>query len=736
MTEKLHEYVICEKCGAECPKNATKCIKCNNPLSKDYYRGLWLKNAIITLALFLLPCFILFYIINFEISTHFESQVMKQLQYSIDVNGRTIGAFFEERRADLLSISKLDIEGIRDIMTKRILLQRFAREKPWFDFIAVADPDGTILFSTNHIQTNVKNEPYFENALKGSFENSGIFYSAILDTNAMVLASPLLNRYDRVVGVIFSSICLRTFYARILDLRIGETSEVFLVDEQGIFLSPSRLGGQVLKEKGHFHKDTNPHTGNGGVIVHRDYRGEKVICAYKRFEELSGYLVSEIDMNEALAPVTILKRIMFIIFLLFACFVVASSFIFSRRVTNVVKKLTGTLKTALDDISHKKNMINNINRELRRRLADCETLSHKIRVSEEYIKNIINSISSGFIAIDQNLSITYCNNFVRDYAATNDGVINKDLYEAFPMLQQNDVQQNIRKIFCETRSFRLRRVPVIKGKTDLILSIAGFPMHDQDIVTGAILVLNNVTEQELLHAQMADYEKLSALSQLALGAAHEINNPLQGITSYIELLLEEEHDVEKKRQTKEVLDNAYRISETVRGLLNFARPTPPKFTKISINTLITESLSFLQHQPLFRKIVADKALAENVPQITADANQMRQVLLNIFINAAQAMPQGGSLQVTTMKVKFEETVEVTVRDSGVGIPQEYVKKVFDPFFTTKKGEGTGLGLSISYSYVKNHDGTITITSEVNKGTTVTIRLPIRQTRSSSQEVME
>jgi len=736
MSEKIYEFVICEKCGAECPKGTAKCLKCNNPLTKNYYRGLWMKNAIITLGLFLLPCIILFYIINFEISTHFEQQVKKGLEYSVEVNSRVIGSFFEERKADLLSISKFNIKRSNEITAKSILLQRFAEEKPWFDFIAVADLGGNIIFSTKPLNLNVKNKPFYETASKGMFNNSGIFHSDTLDTNALILASPLMNKDEEIVGVILASICLQTFYALILDLRIGETSEVFLVDYQGTFLSPSRLGGRVLQEKGHYKDQTNPHSGDGGVIVHRDYRGKKVICAYKKFDPLNGYLVSEIDLEEALAPVTTLKRIMFIIFIVFGCFLIFSSFIFSQRVTNVVKKLTGTLKAALDDISHKKDTINNINRELRKRLADCENLSQQIRVSEEYIKNIINSISSGFIAIDNRLSITYCNTYVQEFSETQDSVINTYLYETFPLLQQGKIQSRIEAVFAHGKPFQLSRIPLTKGKTEFVLSIAGFPIHDNDIVTGAILVLNNVTDQEQLHAQMADYEKLSALSQLALGAAHEINNPLQGITSYIELLLEEEQHVEKKGQIKEVLDSAYRISETVRGLLNFARPTPPKFTKININRLIAESLSFLHHQPLFRKIIIDKVLTESMPQITADTNQIRQVLLNIFINAAQAMPQGGSLQVVTRKVKFEEFVEIKIVDTGTGIPREDLKKIFDPFFTTKKGEGTGLGLSISYSYINNHGGSIVITSILKKGTEVTILLPIRQAGQLQKEILE
>jgi len=546
----------------------------------------------------------------------------------------------------------------------------------------------------------------------------------------------LYNRTDQQIGVILASISLKALYDLILDLRIGETSEIFLVDKEGIFLSPSKLGGRVLKEYGYFREDPNPHTDGGGTLIHRDYRGEKVICANIRFEEFHGYLVSEMDVNEALAPVARLKNVIFYIFLIFGGFLVFSSVFFSRQVTNVLKNLTKALKSALDDAQQKKITIDTINTELRKRLRDCESLSKQLRVSEDYIKNIINSISSGVVAFDRKLRITYYNNFVQKLSVEQPIAIHSNLYDALPVLKNETVVDAISGILANRQPFRVQRTSVSARDRDLVLSVSGFPIMGDDDIAGATLLISDITKDEKMQAQMADYEKLSALSQVALGAAHEINNPLLGITSYIELLIDDEKDVERRTQAKQVLDSAYRISETIKGLLNFARPSPPSFTKININKLITETISFLHHQPLFRKVKIKKQLTDSLPHITADANQIRQVLLNIFLNSGQAMPEGGTISVTTQKVKFEEKIEVRIADTGKGISDEDLKHVFDPFFTTKKGEGTGLGLSISYSYVNNHKGQIAISSSPGSGTEVTITLPIRQETSGKTEVLE
>jgi len=736
MTFKLSQTIICEKCGAENQKGIKFCASCANPLDRDYYRGLWLRNTLITIALFIIPSIILYFVINIEISTNFERQVKNGLNYSVAVNSRTIQSFLDERKRDLLSLSKSDIAGLSEAGEKAQFFRTFVREKPWFDMIAIADPNGDLVLSTDGIKGNIRDREYFSRSYRGEYFNSGIFYSDILGRNAMILSLPYYSRSGRIIGVIFGSVSLTNFYNLILDLRFGQTSEIFLVDRQGRFLSPSRLGGNVLQDLSFMKQDANPHVKESDMLIHRDYRGQKVFCVYRKFDLPDWFLVSEMDLKETLAPVTTLKRVMFFTFFVAGFILFISSLFFSRQVMNMLKGLTRNLKTALDDISEKKNTINTINVELRKRLQQCQALGQELKNSEEHIKNVINSISSGLVAFDEQYRITYYNEFFKNFAAAPDLKIGDAVSDRLSIFNDAAVRDGIAGIFKNNKPFRIDRHPMRIAGDNITVSVHTLPIRGLDRTRGAILLISDITEQEFLRSQMADYEKLSALSQLALGAAHEINNPLQGITSYLELLLEEENDVERKRRAKEVLDNAYRISETVRGLLNFARPTPPKFTKVQINRLIGETISFLHHQPLFKKLEIRENLNPDLPSITADANQIRQVFINILLNAAQAITESGVITVTTGKLKFEDRVEIRVADTGVGIPPENLGRLFEPFFTTKKGSGTGLGLSISFSFIKNHNGDFSIASEVGKGTEVKIVLPIRQKGRLISEVIE
>jgi signal transduction histidine kinase len=235
-----------------------------------------------------------------------------------------------------------------------------------------------------------------------------------------------------------------------------------------------------------------------------------------------------------------------------------------------------------------------------------------------------------------------------------------------------------------------------------------------------------VKQKLQFEAQLSEYEKYASLAQLALGAAHEINNPLLGILSHLELELKDTPEAERREEIEQCIEGIKRISLAVRGLLNYARPAPLTISRLSVERLVAETMNFLRHQPMFRNIQVQTQIANDLPFISADSNQLSQILVNLLLNAAQAMPEGGHITISARKIKFEENIEIAVADNGVGIPADILPHVFEPFFTTKRNKGTGLGLSISQSYAHSHGGDIRIESLPGRGTTVRLALPIRQ----------
>lgn len=172
-----------------------------------------------------------------------------------------------------------------------------------------------------------------------------------------------------------------------------------------------------------------------------------------------------------------------------------------------------------------------------------------------------------------------------------------------------------------------------------------------------------------------------------------------------------------------------RIGRTIRQLLDFARETKPQLTRTHFPPLLHRSMALLEHELAAKKISCSLSTESGLPAVLADPHQLEQVFLNILMNAVEAMPSGGSLTVTA-GVRHRQAgpwVEVSVADTGVGIPAENLPRIFDPFFTTKEvGKGTGLGLSVSYGIVRAHGGVLDVQSEVGKGSTFTVILPLRR----------
>jgi len=692
------------------------------------YRKLTSRNTLLTIILFVSPILLLYLAVNYEASALIKGQIYDRLAETVAENTKTIAIFLQDRETDLRSFSHFDVERIADVPPLAPVLTSRLAAKKWHDFILITDLEGNIVVSLNRdVSGSVADQEYFRAALDGRFFNSGIFHSEKLGASVMILSHPLLNRSSRTIGTLAAGLNLESYYNLLFDLRIGETSELFLTDASGKLLSPTKLGGRPLLDKSYYEKEDNPHVGERGVKTHIDYRGQRVLCAYAKIPGSTDYLVSEMDLKEARLPLRQVNRIILYLFLPFFLLLVLISNLHSRRTTSLLRRLTLDLRQALAAAQAKKKEVDEMNVAIERKAKESELLAEELRLSEEYITDLMDSISLGVIGLDSSGLITHFNREIRQLFNLPDLKKGQSIFQALPWLNDKDIEIAFENTIFTGRPKRIEKKRIDRQRGEEYFNLSFFPVEDaRGKVRGVSILIEDVTGREKLHGQLAEYEKLSALSQLALGAAHEINNPLLGISSYLEILRDEATEEARKQEIEVVLENVYRISETIRGLLNFARPTPPQFTKVNINQLVDDTLSFLSHQPIFRSIRIEKVLPYGLPQITADLNQVRQVLTNIFINAAQSMPGGGELKAETAKVKFQELIQIQVSDTGVGIPPENLKKIFDPFFTTKKSQGTGLGLSISLSYIKSHGGEISVRSEVGKGTTFSILLPVRQ----------
>jgi signal transduction histidine kinase len=219
---------------------------------------------------------------------------------------------------------------------------------------------------------------------------------------------------------------------------------------------------------------------------------------------------------------------------------------------------------------------------------------------------------------------------------------------------------------------------------------------------------------------MMHSEKLSALARISAGLAHEIGNPLTSISSYVQLLREMDLGDFANESLETISKHISRIAEIVRNISSFSKPTKGVAGPVNIKEVLDSTISLLRFDKRMKNIDVIVEFGE-LPDVYADANQLAQVFTNLIFNAADAMPDGGTLRITAREV--ERSVEIAFTDTGTGIPEEHLHKIFDPFFTTKD-KGTGLGLSVSFSIVKSFGGDILVESEMGKGSTFRVRLPV------------
>ncbi len=241
-----------------------------------------------------------------------------------------------------------------------------------------------------------------------------------------------------------------------------------------------------------------------------------------------------------------------------------------------------------------------------------------------------------------------------------------------------------------------------------------------------------IDKARLIEDQQARYdhlalqtEKLSALGRMAAGIAHEINNPLAGVLLYSSNMYKKvPADSPLKEGMEIIMRETQRCKIIIQELLDFARDREPKKTMSDIHQIIDRATNMLENEFRLRHITLQRTYAKNLQNSMLDENQMQQVFVNLLLNAAHAIDQGGTIAIRTRSDPDEARMIIEVQDSGCGVSPEHINKIFEPFFSTKKN-GSGLGLAVSYGIVHNHKGELTVESQVGKGSCFSITLPMQ-----------
>ena len=343
---------------------------------------------------------------------------------------------------------------------------------------------------------------------------------------------------------------------------------------------------------------------------------------------------------------------------------------------------------------------------------------------ERYVRNVVESLREGLVALDRDGRIVAWNQTMEQWCGvTGAELMGRALFEVNPNFKREAVAEPLQRLLRgESEEFKLDAVAheTLRGE-HVAWNIHGALIRQGRLPTGAVLLIEDITERVGLERVARQSEKLAALGTLAAGLAHELNNPIGIITSRAELMLLEAESKALPGDVGEDLRvihrHAQRVARIAQGLLSFSRHSSGEQGRVDLNRVVDETLLLVEKMIFKDGVMLRRALAPGLPPIWGDANALQQVVMNLVTNARDAVKDGGEIFVETgATIERPGGVRLVVRDTGPGIPPEILPKIFDPFFTTK-AEGTGLGLSISYGIVRDHQGTVDVQSRLGEGTT-------------------
>jgi len=383
-----------------------------------------------------------------------------------------------------------------------------------------------------------------------------------------------------------------------------------------------------------------------------------------------------------------------------------------------------------------------------RNLTKHKGLWGKLRQERNRAQQYLNIAGVIFVAIDERGFITMINKKGCDVLGYEENdIIGKDWFEVcLPDRINKEVKGVFKRLMAGENDFVESHENSILTKSgeERMISWHNTILRDEsDKIIGTLSSGEDITQRKQTEMELIRTEKLASLGQLAASVAHEVNNPLAGILVYTSLLLrkfdqnkiQEEETKDQLNKMKKELERTTRI---IRNLLDFSRQSDPTVRTLDLNKVIEAALLLVKHQISLEHISLKREMKPNLPLVLADFDQIQQVLINIILNATQAMPNGGILTISTSIAKSvvigdskKDAVRIDIKDNGVGIPKENLSRLFTPFFTTKeRGKGVGLGLPVVHGIIERHKGKLEVSSKLDIGTIFSIFLEIEDEAKS------
>jgi len=664
---------------------------------------------------------------------------------------------------------------------------KFVNAYGYADLLLIT-PGGDVFYSV------VRSQDYGANLISGDAADSGLgkLFHKVLESQSFVfvdfmpylpaggeprafIGQPVVRsgNIELVVALQLSPDTIN----RVMQERsgMGKTGETYLLGPDSILRSQSFLGSEsdsvaidsVNPKKGIIDTPASRAalSGTAGEKIIPNYSGKQVLSAFSPLTvwDTTWALIAEMDVAEAFSSVKVLRYVMGLVALIGITAIVVISFLVARRISEPINRLTNfteeisdgkfdaaldhTLIESRDEIGMLANSFNTMTgrlkesmEELREEIAEHAQAESALRESEEKYRLLVENAPLGILSMDPEGRIIEANTMLMKTlgASSADDMRTVNLL-TFPPLIEAGIADDFRNCLETGKPGISERPYISRWDTAVYLRYHLTPIRSgEDRIIGVQAIVEDISEQRNLEAQLFQAQKLESIGTLAGGIAHDFNNILSPIIGHTELaLMEVPSDDPLKFNLEEVFQAANRAKDLVAQILTFSRQREHKHSHIRISPLVKEALKLLRSTiPTTIDIKQDIKIGSDI--VYADGTQIHQILMNLCTNAAHAMrDKNGTIEVSLVDEHLDSGnvgrysnlspgnyLRLTVRDTGHGIAPEIMDRIFEPYFTTKRhGEGTGMGLAVVHGIIKGHGGEITVDSKPGAGTAFHVLLP-------------
>ncbi len=661
-------------------------------------------SALITLNVFFQQS------LQMEMAEQFNKQQLL-LSKSIADN---ITAYIHFMKEEVLSIShvmtRIDIksEGDFDWLTTEVLKQKRIIKAN----IGILDDRGRIVFSEGGKDLLQSAAPEIIREAKNLNSNK----TRIIETASMVYIMSPVYKQDRLNEIVVLSIRIHNIANHFVsNIKSGSRGYAWMIDKSGTLLyhptQPGMVGGNLYKAdatcfKCHISFDLEKRIIERKISDYGRYiapTGENKIIAFSSadIDNLSWIIAVSAPYSEVTGAT---KQSMKLYSYLIISIFVTTSIVSALLIVFNKKRIQA------EEVAKRKQELERYAVELENKVSERTT---ELVSEKEKLNTIVSAIGGGIVLIDKKGTIQWANQMIKDMAGLD--ITGKSCEDVCPdcSLSETYTKSNIETML----------VANLFGRKDKYFQITTAPVKGEDgEIHGYIRLIQDVTEMKKMEEQIIHSEKLASIGRLAAGIAHEIGNPLTSIFSFVQILREMETEDFKKESLETIYFHINRISEILKQLSGFSKMPAGEMKKCHVNEVIETSINLIQYDKKAKNIAIIKELSPSLPEVVCDGNQLSQVFVNLTLNAIDAMPDIGTLTVRSMKK--DGNVVIQFEDTGMGISKDDLTRIFDPFYTTKE-KGTGLGLAVSYDIIKKMKGTLSVESDLGKGSVFTIAIPAK-----------